>query len=186
MAKTYLIPINYIKEYSIIDDNVDEKIIKTSILDAQEQLLEPILGTSLYEKLLADVEAATLTEPYQQLVVEKIWPYLLHAVCYKVALNLIYRITNTSVVKDSNEVSTAISLQELNVMRQERESGMKYAQSKLILFLQNNSSTYPEYYNVDVEGLSASGIKQPRNFYADDDVMGNYSTKDISTPYFSV
>jgi len=169
--KTYLIPITYIKEYSIIDDNVDEKVVKTSILDAQEQLLEPIIGTALYDKLLEDTANKTLTAPYQSLIVDKIWPFLLHAVAYKVALNLIYRITNTSVVKDDNEVSTAISLGELNIMRQEREAGMKYTQEKLVLFLLNNMSSFPEYQNYDVEGLAASTVNQPRNFYADDEAM---------------
>lgn len=167
--KVYLIPISIIKEYSIIDDNVEEKIIKTSILDAQEQLLEPILGSTLYEKLLSDTQNQTMTQAYQDLVVYKIWPYLTHAVCYKVALNLIYRITNTSVSKDQNETSNALSIQELNVMRQEREAGMKYTQQKLILYLQENSTTFPEYYDVKADGLAASSVNQPRNFYCDDD-----------------
>lgn len=176
----YLIPISYIKEYSVIDENVDEKIIKTAILDAQEQLLEPIIGTALYDKLINDTSNQTLSSTYQTLLVEKIWKYMLHAVCYKVALNLIYRITNTSVVKDSNEVSTAISLQELNVMRQEREAGMKYTQEKLILYLQNHMTDFPEYQEYDVEGLQASVINQPRNFYAnpdeyDDDLKKQYN-----------
>jgi hypothetical protein len=167
--KTYLIPISTIKEYSVIDENVDEKIIKTSILDAQEQMLEPILGTSLYDKIITDTENATLTEAYQELIIKKVWPFLIHATVYKVCLNLIYRITNSSVVKDSNAVSTAISLQELNVMRQEREAGIKYTQEKLILYLQNNMTTYPEYMNYNVEGLQASGVTQPRNFFANED-----------------
>jgi hypothetical protein len=167
----YLIPITYIKEYSIIDDNVDEKIIKTSILDAQEQLLEPILGTSLYDKLIDDTAAKTLVSDYQNLIVEKIWPYMLHAVAYKVALNLIYRISNTSVVKNSNEVSTAISLQELNVMRQERENAMRHAEDKLRLYLKNNTTKFPEYVDYDVEGLPANSVTQPRNFYVDDDSL---------------
>ena len=180
MAKTYLIPINYLKEYSVLDDNVDEKIIKTSILDAQEQLLEPILGTTLYEKLLSDTEKGTLTTDYQELIVNKIWPYLLHAVCYKVAMNLIYRITNSSVVKDSNDTSQAVTLQELNVMRAEREMGMKYTQEKLILYLLNNTTKFPEYNDVSIEGLASSVTNQPRNFYCDDDA---YSANPLSSPF---
>jgi hypothetical protein len=167
--KTYLIPVTYIKEYSCIDANVDEKIIKTSILDAQEQLLEPILGTKLYDKLLSDTENLTLSATYQTFIVDKCWPFLLHATAYKVALNLIYRLTNSSVVKNTNETSTAISIGELNIMRQEREMGMKYAQEKIILFLNNHMSDFPEYMNYDVEGLQASTVNQPRNFYADTD-----------------
>lgn len=179
MAKIYLIPISYIKEYSILDDNIDDKTIKTSILDAQEQYLEPILGTKLYDKLLSDTENGILHSNYQTLIQSKIWPYMLHAVCYKVALNLIYRVTNTSVVKDQNQTSTPISLQELNVMREERLQGMKYTEKKLRLYLQNNTTMFPEYYDIDIEGVQASATKQPRNFYAD--LGENYDINDKST-----
>lgn len=167
--QTYLIPPSYIKDYSVIDDNVDDKLIKISILDAQEQLLEPILGTSLYDKLINDTANAVLSSSYQEFIIKKIWPYLLHATVYKITLNLIYRMTNSSVVKDNNEVSSAISIQELNVMRQEREAAMNYHQEKIIKFLINNSSTFPEYVNVDVTGVPASSVNQPINFYIDDD-----------------
>jgi len=132
-------------------------------------LLEPIIGTKLYDKLLADTENAVLHSDYQDLLVNKVWPYLSHATVYKIALNLIYRITNSSVVKNTNENSTAIALQELNVMRQEREAGMKYTQQKLINYLENNTAKFPEYLEYDIEGLPASPVNQPRNFYADDE-----------------
>jgi len=167
--RTYLISMAVVKDYSIIDENVEDKVLKTSIYEAQEQYLEPILGTTLYNKLLADTEAKVLHSDYQDLIVNHVWDFLIPAVQYKLTLNLIYRYTNKSIVKDNNEISTSISLQELNVRRQELEQSMKYHQQKLILHLQNNTAKYPEYEEVSDEGLGASTITQPINFYADDD-----------------
>jgi hypothetical protein len=169
---TYLISTDYIKNNSLVDFNVDDKFIKISIGDAQDQILEPVIGTTLYEKLLHDTSNSILTSDYQLLIVNKIYPFLLQAVLYKLTMNLIYRLTNSSVVKDSNEVSSAISMEELNVIRQERENAMRYHQDKLIKYLKNNTSKYPEYDDSDIEGNDATNIWQPQNFYVDEEELG--------------
>ena len=166
--KVYLIPASQIKEYSVVDENVDDKFINVAIIDSQEQLLEPIIGSVLYDKLIHDTANALLGTDYQYLLVEKIWPYLMQATQYKLALNLIYRLTNSSVVKDSNEISTAISIQELNVIRQERENSMRYHEDKLIKYLRNNQTKFPEYTQVDITGNASSVIYQPINFYSEE------------------
>lgn len=168
MAKTYLIPISYIKTYTVIDENVDDKFINVATIDAQEQLLEPVIGTVLYEKLLNDTANSVLTADYQDLIVNKIWPFLMQCIMYKIVTSLIYRVTNSSVVKDSNDISSSISLQELNVIRQERQNSMRYHQDKLIKYLEANTNKYPEYYSPSTDGNDATGVWQPLNFYSDE------------------
>jgi hypothetical protein len=175
MANTFFMPVSYVKANSYLDDNIDEKTIKIAMLDMQDQMLEPVLGTVLFDKLKTDIKNNTLVEPYVTLLTDKIYPFMLQGIIYKIYLNLIYRLTNSSIVKDSNTVSTAISISELNVLKQEREVGMKYHQEKLKLYLDNNTSTFPEYTQTDVTGVTHEESTQPINFYSSE---GDESTVD--------
>lgn len=168
--RTYLISMQVVKDYTIIDNDVEDKILKASIYDAQEEYLEDIIGTTLYKKLLSDTEQGVLHTDYQDLIVNHIWPYLIPCVEFKLTMNLIFKYTNTAMVKNNgNENSTSLSLQELNVRRQNIEQSMKVQETKLRNYLANNTSKFPEYLTLDVEGVPPSGTKQPRNFYCDDD-----------------
>lgn len=188
MAIYNFMPVSYVKESTYLDDNIDDKTIELAMVDAQDQLLEPIIGTTLYDKLKVGIANVTLAEPYITLLTDKIYPYLLQAIQYKIYLNLIYRLTNSSIVKDVNAVSTAISLQELNVLKQEREVAMKYHQEKLKRYLDNNTTLFPEYLEYDVEGITPMEQTQPINFYAWEDeetIDPNRSSQSDAFPYGS-
>ena len=50
----------YVKNNTLIDENVDMRLILPSIKDAQELRIHPILGTPLYDDLKAKITAGTL------------------------------------------------------------------------------------------------------------------------------
>ena len=63
MAATnvYFISETQLKEGSIIDENVDMKALKPMILIAQDQRIQPIIGSGLYAQLKTQIQAGTLT-----------------------------------------------------------------------------------------------------------------------------
>jgi len=153
--RVYLMPTSEIKDSSYIDDNIEDKLINISLLDAQEMILEPLIGSALFEKLYDDVYAGTLTTEYTDLLTDYIWPVLLQGSVYRLSYNLLFRITNSSVVKDSNENSTGISINELNVLIREREQSLNYHSKKLTAYLTAYSTTFPEYLGaVPLDGVS--------------------------------
>jgi hypothetical protein len=155
MANTYLISTDQIKSSTYIDENVSDKMLKVSILDCQQQILEPLIGSSLYDHLIDGVTNATLDANHQELLVKYIWPVLQQGTIFKLAYNLLYRITNSSVVKDSNENSSAITTQEVNVLIKERELSMQYHIKKLTKHLIAYAGTkYPSYNaQVAIDGV---------------------------------
>ena len=167
MAQTLLISIRRVKQYTIVDTNIDDKTLKIAIIDAQEQMLEPKIGTVLYDKLQTMVQTKQIPSDYQFLLIYKIWPYLINCIVYKVVLSLQYRLTNTAVVKDTNQNSTAIDIAELRSIRQERENAIHYHEGKLTSYLIQNSTTFPEYSQIDVTGVIPELRTQPRSFYVD-------------------
>jgi hypothetical protein len=164
---TFFISVTQVKERSYLDANVDERTIKLAILDAQEQIIQPVLGSSLYRRLVRGINDLTMPTEYQELLINNIWPALIHATLYKVATNLLFRYTNSSVVADSNENSTAISLTDLNSLRKEQELSMKHHLDMLKLFLDTNSGTYPEYSDTVLDGLNAALNRPAANFFYD-------------------
>ena len=161
----YLISVAKVKELSFLDSNIDDKTIKIALLSAQEQLLEPAIGTQLYNKLLAGVANGSLDVSYQNLIVQYIWKVLVHGTCYMVARNLLFRYTNSSIVQDSNQNSSAIAKTDLEVLRSEEEIAYKHHMNKLQLYLQANGSTFPEYYQAGATDLPANPTQQAQNFY---------------------
>jgi len=166
---TFLITVQRIKDNSFLDDNIDDKTIKIACLNAQEQLLEPVLGTQLYNKLLAGIADGSLGIDYQNLVVQYIWKPLIHGTCYMVARNLLFRYTNSAIVQDSNANSSAITKSDLEVLRSEEEIAYKHHLNKLQLYLQANSSTYPEYYEAGAADIPANSVIQAQSFFYDGD-----------------
>jgi hypothetical protein len=164
---TFLISVDNVKERSYLDNNVDERTIKLAIMDAQEQILQPVIGSALYRKLIAGVNDLNLAVEYQNLIIQKIWPVLIHATLYKVAINLMFRYTNSSIVADGNENSTAIPINDLMVLRKEQEISMKHHLNMLRRHLISNSTTFPEYTTSEDDGINAELSQSPVDFFYD-------------------
>jgi len=164
---TFLISVQDVKDNSYLDNNIDDKTIKTAILNCQEQMIEPTIGSDLYDKLIAGISNGNLALSYQNLIVQKLWKPLIHGTLYMVARNLLFRYTNDSIVSSSNENSTAISVTDMLTLKNEEEINFQHHIKKLKLYLDDNSSTYPEYYTVSADGLAAQRNENAINFFYD-------------------
>ena len=60
MARTLLIDMDYIKSNSILDDNVDERLMVDALWTAQREYILPLLGTDLFNDIIAKAAAGTL------------------------------------------------------------------------------------------------------------------------------
>ena len=61
MAKVYFLSESTLKQESILQDNVDMKVIAPTIWDVQNFYILPILGTTLYNDLIEKVRTNSLT-----------------------------------------------------------------------------------------------------------------------------
>ena len=163
----YLISVQNVKDNAFIDNNTDDKTVKLALLQAQEQILEPAIGTPLYEKLLSGIVEGSMATAYQNLILNKIYKVLIYGTQYMVARNLLMRMTNSSIVQDGNTNSTAISISDLNTMRNEFEISYKHHLNKLNMYLLDNQATFPEYLASDTDGFEANAVTPAINFYYD-------------------
>ena len=70
MTSTFLISETKLRQFSDINNNTDTELLRNAVREAQDIELQRILGTLLYESLLAQVDAGPVwtTPAYETLV----------------------------------------------------------------------------------------------------------------------
>lgn len=102
MTNILLISEDYVKSNSNIDDNLWSKMLVPAIREAQEMGLQPILGTSLYKKILDMVETGSVKETansaYKNLLDVYVQPFLLYQVMVNVIPIIGTKLSNMGVI----------------------------------------------------------------------------------------
>lgn len=146
-----LISTQFIKDNSVIDNNIDDKIIANTIMFVQESTIQEILGTKLLDKITADVEAGTLSDIYKTLVDDYVRWTLLYYTVAELLEPLQFRITNKGVVtKDSESRSTAVNPDFIYKLKDSYLQKGEYYSEKTKRFLIKNYNSLPELVNTDI------------------------------------
>lgn len=140
-----LISETYLKEGTILNENADIKVIKPNIKLAQDMYIHTTLGTDLYNQILSQVDANTLTVANTTLLVDWIKPCLKHFVLYHLGRDLLYKWMNKGIVTKSSDNSSPVDADVLNSIRTEYQDIAQWYRENLIKFLCAHESDYPSY-----------------------------------------
>ncbi|MFN9518313.1 MAG: hypothetical protein ACK574_01090 [Bacteroidota bacterium] len=88
MAKVLFLSEATLKAESILQDNVDMKVVSPTIYDVQQYYILPILGTSLYNDVVSQVQSGTVSAAYQTLLDTYIQPTMIWYCRYEVPRNM--------------------------------------------------------------------------------------------------
>lgn len=133
-----------IKAQSLIQYNVDSKIISRTILDTQNIYLRPILGNTLFTQVISEVYQAATTGSYvmdsgvKALLEEYIHPYLAHAVTSDVIINSTYRLTNKGMLKYNDSSASSLTDTEIEQAKNYHDNRTSSYKAVLIKYLQDN------------------------------------------------
>lgn len=122
MEQITFISVTDLKENTIIQDNVGEKILKQSILEFQELELEPLLGLHTYQRLSNElVSGATIsgyTLPADDIVLlSYIKPFMLYGALIYALNPLHFKVTNKGVQKLSDSNATVADKSEMDALK---------------------------------------------------------------------
>jgi len=145
MAYVLFISENKIKDSTAIGGNVDMEFLLPYIKVAQKKYIETKLGTDLFEKLQADITGATLTGAYQTLVDDYIQDALVHFAFYECLPFLRFKVSNGNIYSKTSETGTALSTDEAQHLREEIRNTAEFYTQRLIDYIVNNTSSFPEY-----------------------------------------
>ena len=135
----------YVKNNSIIDENVDMRLILPSIRDAQELFIHPILGSPLYSALKTKITAGTLNADEVTLLDNFIAPSMLQHTLFECSVSMLFKYRNKSIGTKNSENSTPVDYRDLQFLRDDWKNKAEERDKRLINYLMDNSALYPEY-----------------------------------------
>ena len=174
MAIGLFISEEYLKENTVIDANVDMKILLPTIWQSQEQHIQSILGGALYKDLLSKIAPTdTLAGNDLTLVDDYIAPALLWWVLYEADITMLYKYRNKNVSKNNSENSSAVDFKEHRYLREYHMDKAEWWSQRLIDYLCNNSVLFPQYYNSTNEELRPVNEAYSSNLFLGGNLIKN-------------
>lgn len=156
MAKALLITTEDMLRSSNLSGDVDSDKFIQYIAIAQDIHIQRLLGTDLLEKIQADIIAGTLTGNYQTLVEDWVKPALIHWALVEFLPMGSVTVSNGGVYRHEPENASALTKEEVDsLVSQERDFAVYYS-NRLVDYLCNNSSLFPEYTSNTNEDVNPS------------------------------
>jgi len=148
MAQVLFITPEYVKSVTPIDENVEDKLIRIAIIDAQRIHIFPKLGTDLFNKYVTVIStsgSAGVTGVYKTLMDNYIIPALCKWVMYEACINLNFKLRNKAVMTQSSDNAQPVDMGTLNNLKDEYKIAANELTQRLIDYLCANDELYPEY-----------------------------------------
>jgi len=145
MTSTLIISEAKLRQFTDINDNLDTAFIKNAVRESQDIHLQRLIGTVLYEKILSDIDASTLTGEYLTLVTSYIQDFLLYAAYYE-SLEAIYiRPRNNGLLNATGgDNSQSVDKTLFDTKRQSVQNKMEYYAERLVNYIIEKQGSFPE------------------------------------------
>lgn len=135
----------FTKENTVLHYNVDDGYLKPLIDSTQNTFVRPILGSALFDEVLAQIKAGTVTAANETLIKDYLRDALKWEVCHKYTRIGTYKLTNKGAGTKSGDGFSPLAESELITAKNIFKDNADFYRRKLKLFLKENSSTYPLY-----------------------------------------
>lgn len=142
---TYIILPSVIKERMSLHDNVDDKLIYPEIKAVQDMYIMPLLGSTLFNKILTDIANNTLAGYYKTLMDD----YLIMCVCNYVMSELPdglnYQFWNKGVSQKTVTNAQEPSMSEMYTIANKYKNRGEHYAKRARMYLLANTTNFPEY-----------------------------------------
>jgi len=149
MAYVLFISEQKLKDSTAINLNVDDDLLLFGVREAQKLYVETALGTDLTQKLKDLITAGTIgnvgNEAYKTLVDEYIGDMLPGYALYHALPYLRFKVENGNIYSKTSETGTPLTTEEAQHLREEILNTCSYYRERLIDYVRNNTSSFPEY-----------------------------------------
>ena len=157
---TLLIRPSEITEFTPLGGNIDIDKLKPVIFDVQVSVIEPLLGTPLYDKIVLGVENNDLIGDYLQLYDDYLKPILRHQIFAEYAEIGSYTIDNGGIFKHQPTDSQIVDKSEVQYLAQtQRTKAQMYIERAQRYLCNKNIPEFREWniLNNKVTNLTVSG-----------------------------
>lgn len=138
-----------LKDSTAINMNVDVEFLLLFVKQAQKLYVETKLGTDLTQKLKDLIIAGTINnagnESYATLINTYIGDMLPNFAFYHAIPFLRFKVENGNIYSKTSETGNALSTEEAQHLRSEVLNTGEYYMERMIEYVTNNLSSFPEY-----------------------------------------
>jgi hypothetical protein len=143
----YMIDVQWVKDNSPIDDNVDPKLLRNAMRTSQDGYIRDLIGSGLYDEILTQINASTLSANNQTLINQYIAPCLLHYIISEATVPMTFKFMNKSISTRTSDNSNPIDIDQLTTIANHYKNKAEYYANRLTAHLMEYSTTYPLYLN---------------------------------------
>lgn len=166
MAYVLFISEQKLKDSTAINLNVDDNLLLFGVREAQKLYVETALGTDLTQKLKDLITAGTIgnagNEAYKTLVDDYIGDMLGGYSLYHILPYLRFKVENGNIYSKTSETGNPLTTEEAQHLREEILNTASYYRERLIDYVRNNTSSFPEFSTNSGADVSPSS----ENYYA--------------------
>lgn len=145
MSKILFIGAKELKDNGLINGSVDVDKYINYLEISQDIHIQNYLGTDLYNRLKDGIVADDLNSDEVNLLDNYIKNALIHFALAEYYPFAAYRITNGGIYKHTSDNEQTIDVDEIASLTRQERSYADYYAKRLVDFLCENSSLYPEY-----------------------------------------
>lgn len=140
----FFISQDYLKKQTPITANVDVAEIYPFLTEAQERYVKDVLGSKLYDRLIAGATASNLTADEYTLI-DYIKPMLANYTAFDALPFISIKLRNKGTLKSSGADMTNADLAELRYLRNEIKDKAEYYLTRLQDYLCKHGNLYSQY-----------------------------------------
>ncbi len=145
MTTTLLISEAKVRAFSDINESVDDSLMVNAIREAQDIVMQPIMGTKLYNTLIEKIDNNSLSGSYQTLVDDYIQPALIYASLYNITENVYVRTRNNGLLTPTGgENSVNVDKTMYDTKRQSISNKQQFYSDQLSRYLNEKYNLFPE------------------------------------------
>ena len=149
MSYVLFISEDKLKDSTAINLNVDVNLLLPYVRQAQKLYVETKLGTDLNNKLKDLIVAGTVNLPanaaYKTLLDDYVGDMLPNWALYHCIPFLRFKVENGNIYSKTSETGNSLSTEESQHLREEVRNTAEYYTERLIDYICNNSTLFPEY-----------------------------------------
>jgi hypothetical protein len=134
-----------LKEFSVISENLDNKLLEPTIITVQDLFLKDILGKDLYAEIISQVNANTVTALNQTLLNDYVEPYLINKVISESVIDLTFKLRNKAIMTTGSDNSQIASLTDLTKVQGQYNNRAEGYRKILVDFMCESNDDYPLY-----------------------------------------
>ena len=174
MAVALFITEQFIKDNTIIDGNVDDKYITTTIADSQKIHILPLLGTALYNEINDQVVAGSVTSLNQTLLNNYIQDALKYWVLVEGMDVFQFKVTNKGIMTKSSDNSQPVAEVDVIRLMDRNRDKAEYFSQRVTNYLIANYVSYPLFV---APGSTYDTVVPKRNSFT-----GGWALDDVTVP----